>query len=792
MGAQDDTWTIRAILTSVMLAVTVLGVAEEMMACVTCEDSGSCVCQLRCVMLFAEQPPKGMSVGGDDSYQFDEQPIEWEGPQRDVGMTRSWVKFTWGKVDQRDKTEPEPLSVCFYKDGAPGNGDYYADDPYVKRRAYVNVINYVDVDNRDCRLMSKKGWAKPNNSIVVTSAESIELETQTFSGGIWGELVRGKDFYSWGDYDADNRPTLIEQKRSATTIRKTYFKYVEASEVLVRKRVTVEEYNSDGTKRFLTTIYAYYSSGDDIGRLKFVVRPEGVKRYLTSNGATTLAHGIDPDHPEYECDLDRVSGENSVSDESLDDYAEAVYTAYDGQDRVTEMTSYGAGCCVSSETGTYTFAYGENGSYPEEPNPDEEWNLWKTYRRITHPSGLRTVEFYNAHDGIIFKVVQETIQKRWVDHYKYYISTDGACREGSVKEHRYPSACAGADYEFPDGDDADEVANTDGWAETVSAKDTGTTGLVRLYDYHDPSGKIMEEKALNGPSGTVRILRRLQYDDTFLNDSDDYTTCDGTYNNVTDYDSVIVYRPWKETVYPSEWNGSGGEPSDKQETTYTHSYHQDSGDTHAVAFKTVKHPAVSTANNGSNSQTQVEYHYERDTDNDLYYNDWTWHEDGAYSYTELGTGTWTHGQVVQTVEDVDDDAGLTPPGDWDPPTSGHLNLTTTYTYWDATGSYTRLKSVTAPGDRKTVYAYMYQKQTDSGKETTTTLVTLIAPHMDGDDDYDYAPVSIAVADLAGRTVISAAGEATTDEGSGSVNKKIGRSVADAGDSDATVRVRMSQ
>jgi len=39
---------------------------------------------------------------------------------------------------------------------------------------------------------------------------------------------------------------------------------------------------------------------------------------------------------------------------------------------------------------------------------------------------------------------------------------------------------------------------------------------------------------------------------------------------------------------------------------------------------------------------------------------------------------------------------------------------------------------------------------------------------------------------------AAAGEATTDEGSGSVNKKIGRSVSDAGDSDATVRVRMSQ
>jgi len=39
---------------------------------------------------------------------------------------------------------------------------------------------------------------------------------------------------------------------------------------------------------------------------------------------------------------------------------------------------------------------------------------------------------------------------------------------------------------------------------------------------------------------------------------------------------------------------------------------------------------------------------------------------------------------------------------------------------------------------------------------------------------------------------AAAGEAGTDPGSGSVNKKIGRSVADAGDNDVTVRMRMSQ
>ncbi len=39
---------------------------------------------------------------------------------------------------------------------------------------------------------------------------------------------------------------------------------------------------------------------------------------------------------------------------------------------------------------------------------------------------------------------------------------------------------------------------------------------------------------------------------------------------------------------------------------------------------------------------------------------------------------------------------------------------------------------------------------------------------------------------------AAASEATTSPGSGAVNKKIGRSIADAGDNDATVRVRASQ
>jgi len=39
---------------------------------------------------------------------------------------------------------------------------------------------------------------------------------------------------------------------------------------------------------------------------------------------------------------------------------------------------------------------------------------------------------------------------------------------------------------------------------------------------------------------------------------------------------------------------------------------------------------------------------------------------------------------------------------------------------------------------------------------------------------------------------AAAEEATTDPGSGATNKKLGRSVANAGDDDTTVRVRLTQ
>jgi RHS repeat-associated protein len=726
-----------------------LGVAtERASACTKCTQDGTPgPCSVAASVLYGDTgcPTSHVKPAGDDSWKYEGEGYTWEGPNARIGGGY-WVRLTWGKeTDTGGRTVD--FTVCFEKPSGEEDGTYNSTKP--------GVVAKAEVADGDIRLLGANGEQEKHSSVILERADGTKIFTKTLSGGNLASEQRGADLFSY-TYES-GRLKLVTQERGVdpneVVVKKTYFRYMDQGEILVRKRITVEEYNSDGTKRFLTSIYAYYDSGDNVGRLKFVVRPEGVKRYLTSNGATTLAHGIDSDHPENECDLDRVSEENSVPDESLDDYAEAVYTAYDDQDRVTEMTSYGGGCCGGGgEAGQYKFAYG-----PSSERTPVDSNDWKTWRRITAPSGLQTVEFYNADDQMIFQVVQQmnankTINQVWITHYKYYLSADGSYRQGQLKEHRYPSACTG--YTYNTENDASGYAWVkdfdDGGTHNGKVNDSGTTGLVRLYDYHDPSGKIAWEKVRQGTSSgqSAYYVRKVTY-------------TSHTYGS----GNPTVYLVDNDTTYPTAQTSEVPNPDDRQITDHDYTFYADSN---AVEFETVKHHTVSTANNGSNSQTQVEYHYERDTNENLYYNDWTKHEDNSYSYTELGIGFWNYGQVVKTVEDVDDDAGLTPPGDWDPPLSGRLNLTTEYAYYgDDTGydlgSLSRLRHVEAPGGQKTAYAYECQRKTVSSKETTTSLVTLVAPHMDGDDDYDYAPVQITVADLTGRTICSAAGDATTDE-----------------------------
>ncbi len=190
-------------------------------------------------------------------------------------------------------------------------------------------------------------------------------------------------------------------------------------------------------------------------------------------------------------------------------------------------------------------------------------------------------------------------------------------------------------------------------------------------------------------------------------------------------------------------------------------------DTQAVATRLVTYPAVTGTMNGSNTATSVLYHYAYAAGGDLYYNDWTQHEDGTYSYTELGTGGARFGQVVKTIEDVNTNAFNTNfPSGWTGTTSG-ANLVTTFDYYDGAASPGLLKSVTAAGGRTSVYAYMCQSKTgqsDGARRPPLSLVTLMAPCVlanvygtGGDCGFE----QVTVTDLAGRTIFSGEGVPST-------------------------------
>ena len=392
--------------------------------------------------------------------------------------------LTWGTAPQVFGTRFIPRSVPFVSPSGGASAVFVADltSPMglVKAR--------LDCTSGPPRMIGADGTVQKPGGIL-ENAQGLVVEQQTVSGGKLVSVTRGKDLFTRYS-DSQDRPTLIAQERSGIVLSKTYFRYADVGGYPLRQRMTVQEFNSDGSNRFLTTLYVYYASDGPQGKYRkgslwFVVEPEGVKRYLAAAG---YGHGVDLANAGNACDLDNRT---TVTDQALLPYAAVVYLGYDSQERITQVRSLGGGCCGGSTEGTYTFAYYNNGAYPGSPTPDQRVNLWKLSRRVTAPSGLRTVEFYNMYNSLLMEVVQEmngnTIVRSSVTHYRYYTSADGFWKNGLVREERYPSACTGY-----------TLAQSGGWTTDVKTKEDGGTGLVRLYDYDPESGQLVSEKVRQG------------------------------------------------------------------------------------------------------------------------------------------------------------------------------------------------------------------------------------------------------------------------------------------------------
>jgi len=684
---------------------------------------------------------------------------------------RMGLKGMPGATDYDDTLQMkwDDVTVCFKVDTATAN-----DAPDLDN---ITAGTYVPVDDEnDLKLANVTVVVTTSSVATIKNGKGDEIiydaDNKTISGyyspGYAGD---GKNMFYQAQYaspgtpvnqvsegnitrytelDGSNRSIRMLEMRS-TTVQRIVYTYYTGTPV-TRVRVTEVTFDSDdsgsnrGNARFLTTIYGYWGSGqgDNSGRLRYVVQPDGVRRFLKANGTvggvgsgdipTTSDIGNESDDdPLAACDLDDST---KATDALLLGYASEIYTAYDSSGRYTNVTR---GCNSCSGAGDYIYYYNTCDFDPfPDPHTDDDYNQCVKYVYETTPSGLRKVRFYNKFGDVVFEVVQEmtgeTVDKQWVTH-SVYSATDGR-----LTETRPPSVCV--------VDTGKYVAPvTSGWTTSVTAGTT-TTGVTRVYEWIDTNSnglpERVSEKIKQGTAGTAYYVSTTRYGDG---------------------DAAPERVVWKTYEYSS----AVGEWDDSSALIATSSYiFFDNNWAKEVLTRTVTHPTVTTDNHGSGSPTSVTYHYAQNQSYALYYVDWIKHEDGSLSYTEQDID----GNVVLSIRDVKTDGdgyidGETSPTIRSPEapsrwvnTSGS-NLKTRYTYDD----YGRVDTVTDPDGIVSKTCYMSNYDGNLGE--TTHLVTLYTPYIEDVDDndvldnYDKLPLTITVTDLAGRVVVSATGKSDT-------------------------------
>jgi RHS repeat-associated protein len=537
--------------------------------------------------------------------------------------------------------------------------------------------------------------------------------------------------YAYDDVDA-NYPLLtqVSLERTSggvtTSVTRTLYTYYAAGDAFGSagdlRTAETQTYESHAWVSTGTTLYRYWlggpssssssSSSSSFGggpggphALKYVVRPSSYDR-LVADGYSPL----------------------TAPDAAVAPYADHYFEYYHHDGRVATEAVDGA-------SRTFHYAYSESAN-------DNGFNKWATKTIETRPDGSLNILYCNYAGQVMLRVLQAGADQ-WCDYYQYDDST------GDLLLHAMPSAVIGFEERFADLVDGGAYLHTD-------------SGLIRLYEYHAPTGYLAQESIANGTAATPILLRQYEYVQG-AGPSSSSSWSSSAPGPLCTCPAQPVYFLSAEILYPDDGQSSSSSSSSSSScaglrqiiTSYSYIWYAGGN---RVQQRITTLPVISTDQNGSGVANSRRDYY------DLFGNN-TWHMDERGFLTRTSYDVPTAG-VTQRIDDVDTAQVTDAPPGWSTPAGGGLHLITDMPV-DPEGRNTQrlgpTHTIDIGGVPTTIRRAGWTVYQDGTHQVWTAMgyATGSAPH------YTFTlvnPVSIRISDASGRPLQQI--QATRDSTSG--------------------------
>ncbi len=563
------------------------------------------------------------------------------------------------------------------------------------------------------------------NVAYVGHATTASTADDDYTGKRWGKMYDGAGRRYCATYDGNNRITQVLVETDAgggwgncgteTMVAKADYSYY----------VNADSHGSDGDLKLVTVTIplsdsgidrierVYYRYYDDVwsnsdGRrgephmIKMVVAREGVRRHDYDQDST-IEYGGGGADPEF----------LTATDADLKPYCAAYLEYVSASDyRVAKAFFNGECGCSGGSNGTYEFAYGTGSNYSTaigNTSYDNGANDWAR-TVIKQPDAIYSTRYFDETGQALSRVTTDGDPAvSYTDMWATQVIRDSM---GCVTEARSPAANDNS-YTHSSG--------------SFTAK-TGD-GLITLYEREagavDTKGFLVFVQHKQGTSGTVYYDAKTEYEHPDFNVSG----------------SVYVTRPMiaARRAYHVVNVGSAGKDTaaNYNATTFTNTFWSGTNTNllYIVPKKlTTTFPAVSTANNGSNSALSGNRYFRKDGTAAF-----TESTGGRFDYTQF-----TNGQLTKRIDDVKTNgtfpSGDDPNTDWGITESGNGSDRITQHAYDAQG---RLDITTLPDGRVTKTYYSRLKSQEA--------VTIGFPRRTtGGSTTHFGPASYSVTNQAGR------------------------------------------